>query len=141
MTASSSSLYSLLLYHIIILYLQKALKDVDGNSFSEKLLNAGVPAGPVRNMEEAINHPQTNERQMVLHKDDYQGIASPIKFSRSKSVGVKNIPPQIGEHTNEILLEFCDCWLFQHKFDWFVQNRETNKKREYTGGAMLVDLS
>ena len=56
-------------------------------------------------MEEAINHPQTKERQMVLHKDDYQGIASPIKFSRSKSVGVKNIPPQIGEHTNEILLE------------------------------------
>ena len=49
-------------------YLQNALKDVDGNSFSEKLLNAGVPAGPVRNMEEAINHPQTNERQMVLHK-------------------------------------------------------------------------
>ena len=56
-------------------------------------------------MEEAINHPQTKERQMVLHKDEYQGIASPIKFSRSKSVGVKNIPPQIGEHTNEILLE------------------------------------
>ena len=38
-------------------YLQNALKDVDGNSFSEKLLNAGVPAGPVRDMEEAINHP------------------------------------------------------------------------------------
>ena len=56
-------------------------------------------------MEEAINHPQTKERQMVLHKDEYQGIASPIKLSRSKSVGVKNIPPQIGEHTNEILLE------------------------------------
>jgi len=86
-------------------YLQNALKDVDGNSFSEKLLNAGVPAGPVRNMEEAISHPQTKERQMILHKDEYQGIASPIKFSRSKSVGVKNIPPQIGEHTNEILLE------------------------------------
>ena len=42
---------------------------------------------------------------------------------------------------NEILLEFCDCWLFQHKFDWFVESRQTNKRREYTGGAMLVDLS
>ena len=42
---------------------------------------------------------------------------------------------------NEILLEFCDCWLFQKKFDWFVEHRYSNKRREYTGGAMLVDLS
>ena len=42
---------------------------------------------------------------------------------------------------NEILLEFCDSWIFQHKFDWFVESRQTNKRREYTGGCMLVDLS
>ena len=41
---------------------------------------------------------------------------------------------------NEILLEFCDSWLFQHKFDWFVEGRHNNQKREYTGGKMFVDL-
>ena len=85
--------------------MQKELSKVDGNSFSETLLNAGVPAGPVRNMEETINHPQTKVRDMILHKNDYYGIATPIKFSRSKSVGIKNVPPGIGANTSEILKE------------------------------------
>ena len=55
------------------------------------------------NIEEALNHPQTIERKMVISKDDYKGVSSPIKFSRSKSVGVKHKPPFIGQHTREIL--------------------------------------
>ena len=86
-------------------YIEEALRSSDGVEFSEKLLSAGVPAGPVRNIEEAINHPQTKERNMVIKKDYYKGIASPIKFSRSKDVGVKYTPPSIGEHTIEILKE------------------------------------
>ena len=84
-------------------YLEDALKDVDGVEFSEKLLSAGVPAGPVRNVEEALNHPQTLERNMTISKEDYKGVSSPIKFSRSKSVGVKHKPPLIGQNTKEVL--------------------------------------
>ena len=84
-------------------YLEDALKEVDGVEFSEKLLSAGVPAGPVRNIEEALNHPQTLERNMTISKEDYTGVSSPIKFSRSKSVGVKHKPPFIGQNTKEIL--------------------------------------
>ena len=84
-------------------YLEDALKEVDGVEFSEKLLSAGVPAGPVRNIEEALNHPQTLERNMTISKEDYTGVSSPIKFSRSKSVGVKHKPPLIGQNTKEIL--------------------------------------
>ena len=86
-------------------YLEDALSNVDGVEFSEKLLAAGIPAGPVRNIEEAINHPQTKERQMTISKDEYKGVSSPIKFSRSRSVGVKNKPPIIGQHTKGILKE------------------------------------
>ena len=86
-------------------YLEKALSNVDGVEFSEKLLSAGVPAGPVRNIEEAIKHGQTKERKMVIEKDFYTGIASPIKFSRSENVGIKHTPPAIGEHSTEILKE------------------------------------
>jgi crotonobetainyl-CoA:carnitine CoA-transferase CaiB-like acyl-CoA transferase len=42
---------------------------------------------------------------MTISKDDYKGVASPIKFSRSKTVDVKYKPPKIGQHTKEILLE------------------------------------
>jgi len=86
-------------------YLEDALSQVDGVEFSEKLLSAGVPAGPVRNIEEALNHPQTLERKMTVSKDNYKGVASPIKFSRSKSVNVKYTPPKIGQHTKEVLIE------------------------------------
>ena len=86
-------------------YLEDALRNVDGVKFSEKLLAAGIPAGPVRNIEEAINHPQTKERQMTISKDEYKGVSSPIKFSRSRSVGVKHKPPLIGQHTKDILKE------------------------------------
>ena len=86
-------------------YLEDALSNVDGVEFSEKLLAAGIPAGPVRNIEEAINHPQTKERQMTISKDEYKGVSSPIKFSRSRPVGVKHKPPIIGQHTKDILKE------------------------------------
>ncbi len=101
-------------------YLEKALSNVDGVEFSEKLLSAGVPAGPVRNIEEAINHAQTKERKMVIEKDFYTGIASPIKFSRSENVGIKHTPPAIGEHSTEILKEL---GYSDQKINQFLKNK------------------
>ena len=40
---------------------------------------------------------------MTISKEDYMGVSSPIKFSRSKSVGVKHKPPLIGQDTKEVL--------------------------------------
>ena len=48
---------------------------------------------------------ETKEREMTISKEDYKGVSSPIKFSRSKAVGVKYKPPVIGEHTREVLRE------------------------------------
>ena len=101
-------------------YLEKALSNVDGVEFSEKLLSAGVPAGPVRNIEEAIKHDQTKERKMVIEKDFYTGIASPIKFSRSENVGIKHTPPAIGEHSTEILKEL---GYSDQKINQFLKNK------------------
>ena len=101
-------------------YIEKALSNVDGVEFSEKLLSAGVPAGPVRNIEEAIKHGQTKERKMVIEKDFYTGIASPIKFSRSENVGIKHTPPAIGEHSTEILKEL---GYSDQKINQFLKNK------------------
>ena len=85
--------------------LETALAEVDGAAFAEKLLAAGVPAGPVRDIEEALAHPQTATREMVLEKNGYQGVASPVKFSRSPDVGVAQLPPQLGQHSIEVLID------------------------------------
>ena len=85
--------------------LEGALAEVDGAAFAETLLAAGVPAGPVRDVEEALTHPQTAARGMVLERDGYRGIASPIKFSRSPEVGVAHLPPRLGAHSREVLHE------------------------------------
>jgi len=85
--------------------LEPALAKVDGAAFAETLLAAGVPAGPVRDVQEALLHPQTAERGMVVAADGYRGVASPIKFSRSVDVGVASVPPQLGQHTREVLLD------------------------------------
>jgi crotonobetainyl-CoA:carnitine CoA-transferase CaiB-like acyl-CoA transferase len=83
--------------------IETALSEVDGAEFAERLLAAGIPAGPVRDVEEALTHPQTAARRMVIEKDDYTGISSPIKFSRSRDVGVTYLPPRLGEHSREVL--------------------------------------
>ena len=41
---------------------------------------------------------------MKMVEGTYQGISSPIKFSRSKHTGVKITPSTIGNNTREILL-------------------------------------
>ena len=40
---------------------------------------------------------------MKITEGNYQGISSPIKFSRSKTAGVKIKPSKIGANTRQIL--------------------------------------
>jgi len=76
-----------------------------------KLLEkAGVPAGPVLNVMEMHEHPQTIARNMVPYVEHpiagrMQTIGLPIKFSETPG-GVKHAAPLLGEHTREVLQEF-----------------------------------
>jgi crotonobetainyl-CoA:carnitine CoA-transferase CaiB-like acyl-CoA transferase len=76
----------------------------------EQFLNeAGIPAGPVYTMDSALNHPQTRHREMVVERPHpVLGTVSllglPVKFSETPA-GVDRIPPELGEHTDEILDE------------------------------------
>jgi len=44
---------------------------------------AGLPAGPVMHVDEAINAPHTAHRQMVTQLGPYRGLGTPIKLSRT----------------------------------------------------------
>ncbi|MFO7746558.1 MAG: CoA transferase [Orrella sp.] len=61
-------------------------------TLAPELLKAGVPAAPVLNVEEILQHPHTQHRDMVLNKDGYRGIASPVKLSRTPAQ-LRQLPP------------------------------------------------
>ncbi|APT90932.1 carnitine dehydratase [Corynebacterium sphenisci DSM 44792] len=48
---------------------------------AEAMLAAGVPAGAVNRVSEALAHPQVRHRGMVVEEDGYRGIGIPIKLT------------------------------------------------------------
>jgi crotonobetainyl-CoA:carnitine CoA-transferase CaiB-like acyl-CoA transferase len=71
---------------------------------------AGVPAGPVNSVGQALEHPQTRARDMVVALDHPQAgrthaLGCPVHFSRTPTQ-VSRAAPMLGEHTREVLREF-----------------------------------
>ncbi len=71
---------------------------------------AGVPAGPVHSIGEALDHPQTLAREMVVETRHPQAgpvksIGCPIRLSATPAA-VTRPAPLLGEHTREVLREF-----------------------------------
>jgi crotonobetainyl-CoA:carnitine CoA-transferase CaiB-like acyl-CoA transferase len=70
---------------------------------------AGVPAGPVHSLGEALEHPQTQAREMVVdlvHPEAgaTQALGCPVHLSRTPAE-VNRAAPRLGEHTREVLRE------------------------------------
>ncbi len=68
---------------------------------------AGVPAGPINNLQQVFADPQVIERGMVRELGEAGGkparmIASPIRMSRTP-LTYQRPPPKLGEHGDEIL--------------------------------------
>jgi crotonobetainyl-CoA:carnitine CoA-transferase CaiB-like acyl-CoA transferase len=85
--------------------LQALLKGQDGETLCARLLAAGVPAGPVRDMAQVWSDPHTHHRGMAAEVGDYRGWGLPIKFSRTPGA-IGRTPPRYGAHGREILAEF-----------------------------------
>jgi crotonobetainyl-CoA:carnitine CoA-transferase CaiB-like acyl-CoA transferase len=87
-------------------YLTKALApffvDKDGTELAQALLEAGVPAGTLNSVQEVLNDPQTQARDLVLETDGYKGVASPVKLSRNKSA-LRRLPPDFGADNAAVL--------------------------------------
>ena len=56
----------------------------------------------VKDIEETLTDEQTRVREMIIEKDGYKGIASPIKLSRSKTE-TRHTPPDFGVDNREVL--------------------------------------
>jgi crotonobetainyl-CoA:carnitine CoA-transferase CaiB-like acyl-CoA transferase len=72
--------------------------------------SARIPCGPVFDLGEVLSDPQVSARNL-FREVDYPGSARPIPLSNtpvrlSETPGsVRNRPPMLGEHTNEVLSE------------------------------------
>ena len=77
----------------------------DAGPLCDRLLAAGLPAGPVQSIDQALTSAHTAHRGDVIEKDWYKGVASPIRLSRSKP-SLRRVPPKFSQHTAEVLGEF-----------------------------------
>jgi formyl-CoA transferase len=84
--------------------LETILATLDGENLCEQLLQAGIPAGPVLNTEQVMQHPHTAHREMAAELDWYRCTGTPIKFSRTPG-SIRSTPPQFGIHGRQILNE------------------------------------
>jgi len=68
------------------------------------LADAGIPAGSVRTVLEALGSPEAAERGMVVRVGDVPMVAPVPKLSRTPARAA-SMAPRLGEHTDEILRE------------------------------------
>ena len=84
--------------------LERSLAELDGEELCARLLEIGVPAGPVLDVEEVLEHPHTAHREMRVGLDGYEGTGVPVKLSRTPG-SVRKSPPAFGADRAEILAE------------------------------------
>ncbi|MDP5054474.1 MAG: CoA transferase, partial [Congregibacter sp.] len=70
---------------------------------------AGIPAGPINTIAEALREPQLAARDMIVslpHPDnaDLQVVGSPIKLSRTP-VSYERPPPRLGQHDADLTVD------------------------------------
>jgi formyl-CoA transferase len=84
--------------------LNAAFADQDGHTLTLQLAKAGLPAGPVMHVDEAMAAEHTAVRAMVTELGAYRGLGTPIKFSRTPG-GTRAPPPRFAEHADAVLAQ------------------------------------
>lgn len=90
----------------------------DAHELEPLLLKAGVPAGVVRTVNEALDHPHSRHRGLVVSVDGYRGTGLPARLSRTPG-RVRSAPPRFGQHSRAILREI---GLSEAEIDRLVQS-------------------
>ena len=72
-----------------------------------------IPCGPIFNIKEAVENPQVEARNMIVkafHKKigDFKLAGNPIKMSSYKDEKTRGDIPDLDEHRQKIIKEFCN---------------------------------
>ena len=91
--------------------MEAALASQSANDWWHAFNAAGIPAGPVYTVPQALDHPQIAARGMIGTFKDVPGVGRDIRLVRTgfklngEAPTVDTPPPQLGEHTAAILAE------------------------------------
>jgi CoA:oxalate CoA-transferase len=91
--------------------LEEALAAKTTDDWWQLLNQAGVPAGPVYTVPQALDHPQVSGRGMVGTFENAPGVGRDIRLVRTgfkvngEAPRVDSPPPTLGQHSEEILAE------------------------------------
>ncbi len=83
----------------------------DAGTWLDMFAEIGLPAGMVRDVEQAALHPQLESRDLIMELVDPTGEKKPLKtlstgfMSNTDGAKTDQRPPTVGEHTKEILGE------------------------------------
>ncbi len=84
--------------------LEPLLAKHNAAALSKTLLDAGVPAGIVASIPEALQSPQAQHRGSIIESDAYRGVAPPVRIGDAAPT-VTSAPPRFAEHTRSVLKE------------------------------------
>ncbi len=87
--------------------LQPILKQKTADEWLALFDKNGIPAGPILNVDEILNHPQIQARDMVKELPHAKGMnvkvtGIPVKLSDTPG-SIDSAPPTLGQHTDEVL--------------------------------------
>jgi formyl-CoA transferase len=91
--------------------LERELATRDADAWWRLLNEAGVPAGPVYSVPQALNHPQIRDRGLLATFENVPGVGRDIRVVRTgvkldgRAPAVQAPPPTLGQHTAGILAE------------------------------------
>jgi crotonobetainyl-CoA:carnitine CoA-transferase CaiB-like acyl-CoA transferase len=90
----------------LIAAIEKILVQRDAAEWIEKLVAAGVPAGPINFPDQILNDPHTDARRMIVELNHpliglVRSLALPFQFE-TRGPTYRRPPPTLGEHSAEI---------------------------------------
>jgi formyl-CoA transferase len=92
--------------------LNKYFSERTAKEWLDLFQEAGLPSGPINTLPEVFQHPQIEDRELILNIEHPSAGTIPLtgfpyKFSRTP-VELKQAPPTLGAHNREILVDLLE---------------------------------
>lgn len=84
--------------------LERTLAGFKSDDLCRDLMRAGVPAGPVNTIAQALAQPHVAHRDMLIESEGHRAPGIPVKLAQTPGAAGRR-PPRFGEHASEILTE------------------------------------
>ncbi len=108
---------------LLVAILQKKFAQSKTAEWVEQLTAAGIPAGPINTVAQALAEPQVAAREMIVEIVHSSGeplkFLSPVPKFSATPARIQSSPPLLGQHTDEVLGELLD--MNEKKIDWLRQ--------------------